>query len=166
MFTRLGSQSIDLWTARTSWHCLCWINGTRVCRARNIMVRISNMILPTAHRCHNLQRTIDISKVYRKVLSWNQSLWPFHCHHYWELAVGFSSAYHKASFWNQSLWPFHCRHYWELAVGISSAYHKAFFWNQSLWPFHCRHYWELAFVISSAYHKIFFENAVPVTRRL
>jgi len=38
MFTRLGSQSIDLWIARTSWHCLCWIDGTRVCRALNTIL--------------------------------------------------------------------------------------------------------------------------------
>ena len=124
MFTRPGSQSIDLWIARTSWHCLCWINGTRVCRAFNIMVRSSNMILPTAHRCHYLQHTIDISNVYRKVLSWNQSLWPFHRRLYWELAVGISSAHHKFFFWNQSLWPFRRHHYWDLAVDFSNAYQR------------------------------------------
>lgn len=161
MFTRLGRQSIDLWIARTSWHCLCWISGTRVCRALNIMVRSSNMILPTAHRCHYLQHTVDISNVYRKALSWNQSLWPFNRRHYWELAVDFSNAYNKAFFWNQSL----CRHHWELAVDISSAF-KPFFWNQFLWPFHCRHNWELAVDVGNAYHKILLQNAVPVTRKL
>lgn len=46
MFTRLGSQSIDLWIARTTWHCLYWINGTRVCRALNIRFVAQTWLFP------------------------------------------------------------------------------------------------------------------------